>query len=85
MARAAERTLNMFHMFVTWDVSKLSGWLNAVASCRIEEGHVMRAEVCRPGGGGARARGAVAVASGVHVEDQRLGGWGGGHARRSGQ
>ena len=31
-----ERTLNMSFMSVTLDVSKLSGWLNAVASCRVE-------------------------------------------------
>ena len=32
----AERTVNMFRMFVTLDVSKLSDWLNADASCRVE-------------------------------------------------
>ena len=32
----AERTLNMNPMSVTLDVSKLSSWLNAVASCRVE-------------------------------------------------
>ena len=32
----AERTLNMFCMFVTLDVSKLSDWLNADAYCRAE-------------------------------------------------
>ena len=36
-ARArAERTLNMRFMSVTLDVSKLSGWLNADAYCRVE-------------------------------------------------
>ena len=36
-ARArAERTLNMDFMLVTLDVSKLSGWSNAVACCRVE-------------------------------------------------
>ena len=30
----AERTLNMYPMFVTLDVSKLSDWLNADAPCR---------------------------------------------------
>ena len=36
-ARArAERTANMLFMSVTLDVSKLSGWLNAVAYCRVE-------------------------------------------------
>ena len=32
----AERTLNMDCMSATLDVSRLSGWLNALASCRVE-------------------------------------------------
>eukprot|EP00964_Phaeocystis_antarctica_P058052 scaffold34414_cov60-Phaeocystis_antarctica.AAC.7 len=32
----AERTANMPNMVVTLDVSKLSGWLNAYACCRVE-------------------------------------------------
>ena len=32
----AERTANMYVMSVTLDVSKLSGWLNARAFCRVE-------------------------------------------------
>ena len=32
----AERTPNMPYIFVTLDVSKLSGWLNADALCRVE-------------------------------------------------
>jgi len=32
----AERTLNIWFMVVTLDVSKLSGWLNADADCRVE-------------------------------------------------
>eukprot|EP00964_Phaeocystis_antarctica_P004351 scaffold2361_cov91-Phaeocystis_antarctica.AAC.2 len=32
----AERTENMPSMSVTLDVLKLSGWLNAVANCRVE-------------------------------------------------
>ena len=37
-ARArAERTWNMTDMVVTLDVSKLSGWLNALAFCRVEK------------------------------------------------
>ena len=32
----AERTPNMWYMVVTLDVSKLSGWLNALADCRVE-------------------------------------------------
>ena len=36
-ARArAERTRNIWRMSVTLDVSKLSGWLNASARCRVE-------------------------------------------------
>ena len=31
-----ERTANMPPMVVTLDVSKLSGWLNAYACCRVE-------------------------------------------------
>ena len=33
----AERTRNMWPMVVTLDVSKLSGWLNLRASCRVEK------------------------------------------------
>ena len=31
----AERTLNMYDMCKTLDVSRLSGWLNADANCRV--------------------------------------------------
>ena len=34
----AERTSNMPPMSVTLDVSRLSGWLNADASCPVERG-----------------------------------------------
>ena len=34
----AKRTSNMSRMPVTLDVSKLSGWLNTDASCRVERG-----------------------------------------------
>ena len=48
-ARArAERTWNMPYMFVTLDVSKLSGWLNADADCRVER------RACDAGRGAAR-------------------------------
>ena len=33
-----ERTENMYSMVVTREVSKLSGWLNAYASCRASKG-----------------------------------------------
>ena len=42
----AERTINMFCMVVTLDVSKLSGWLNAYAACREwNGGHTVWGEV----------------------------------------
>ena len=44
----AERTRNMPSMYVTLDVSKLSGWLNAVAYCRVER------RACDAGRGAAR-------------------------------
>ena len=31
-----ERTANMAYMFVTLNVSTLSGWLNATAFCQVE-------------------------------------------------
>ena len=46
-----ERTWNMPCMFVTLEVSKLSGWLNNLAACRESEGeHVERGEVYGSGG-----------------------------------
>ena len=40
-----ERTQNIWYMFVTLEVSKLSGWLNADASCRESKGgHTVRGE-----------------------------------------
>ena len=51
-ARArAERTVNMRYIFVTLDVSKLSGWLNAVALCRVARWAYDARAVC--GGAGA--------------------------------
>ena len=46
----------MAAMSVTRDVSKLTGWLKAVAACRVE-GHAIRGEVYGPEGTGARAWG----------------------------
>eukprot|EP00964_Phaeocystis_antarctica_P151724 scaffold119389_cov48-Phaeocystis_antarctica.AAC.2 len=41
----------MANMFVTLDVSRLSGWLNADAPCReSKEGHAVRGEVYGSGG-----------------------------------
>ena len=44
----AERTVNICFMVVTLDVSKLSGWLNADARCRVER------RACDEGRGAAR-------------------------------
>ena len=55
-ARArAERTWNMLLMVVTLDVSKLSGWLNADANCRVERAGMRCGKRC--GAGGVRALG----------------------------
>ena len=37
-ARGGDRTLNMWFMAVTLEVSKLSGWLKADARCRESKG-----------------------------------------------
>ena len=43
---AEERTLNMYRIIVTPEVSKLSGWLNAYARCRESNGgHTVWEEV----------------------------------------
>jgi len=69
-ARArAERTPNMLPMFVTSEVSKLSGWLNADASCRVE-GRSMRCGA-RCAGREAGGRGA-APAQAACTEKARL-------------
>eukprot|EP00964_Phaeocystis_antarctica_P023617 scaffold13190_cov60-Phaeocystis_antarctica.AAC.5 len=41
----------MPYMVVTLEVSRLSGWLNAEALCRVKGGHAMRGEVRGTGGG----------------------------------
>ena len=65
--------MNMEFMVVTFDVSKLSGWLNADAACRVDRrGHTMRSEKCGPGGGRVWGGGG---ASGVHGEGPTEG-WG---------
>ena len=53
----AERTLNMDCMFVTLEVSKLSGWLNADAYCRVKKGSIGRGVTCGSGGGKAWSSG----------------------------
>eukprot|EP00964_Phaeocystis_antarctica_P113913 scaffold77878_cov55-Phaeocystis_antarctica.AAC.2 len=47
-----ERTSNMLPMVVTLEVSKLSGWLNADALCRVERRGVRCGARCGPGAGG---------------------------------
>ena len=67
-ARArAERTSNMSLMFVTLDVSKLSGWLNASAYCRVER------RACDAGRGASREAGGGRGASGMQGEDPAQG------------
>ena len=74
----AERTQNMPSMFVTLEVSKLSGWLNADAYCRgSKAGHAVGGEVCGSAGGRRRA---TAAASSVQ-ERARLQRLGAGHGR----
>ena len=69
----AERTTNMLFMYVTLDVSKLSGWLNAHAPCRVERrAHAMRDEVRAAGGGRAWGGGGACARGGTDCE-----GWGG--------
>ena len=70
-ARAcAKRTLNMLVMSVTLDVSKLSGWLNADADCRVER----RAYDAERGVGRGRRKGVGRRqrTSGMHGERARL-------------
>ena len=62
----AERTSNMPRMFVTLDVSKASGWLNADADCRVVDeskgGHTERDEVRASEGGRGRGAGTAQAA-----------------------
>ena len=65
----AECTKNMKPMFVTLDVSKLSGWLNAAAFCRVES----RAYDAERGvGRGREGVGRRQRTSGIHGERARL-------------
>ena len=47
----AERTWNIVAILVTLDVSKVSGWLNADARCRVGRRGVRCGARCGPGGG----------------------------------
>ena len=79
-----QRTENMAYMFVTREVSQLSGWLKAVANCRgSQAGHTVRGAGCGPGGGTRRA---IAVRAQHAGESRREGattdlGGGGGEQR----
>jgi len=69
-----ERTLNMFIMPVTLDVSRFSGWLKADASCRVEKGAYkpgyMRLEVyARKALGAATAQAVLCAWKGLDYRD----------------
>ena len=69
-ARAcAERTWNIHCMVVTLDVSKLSGWLNAYAYCRVERRVY---DAGRGVGRGREGMGRWQRTSGMHGERARL-------------
>ena len=57
-------------MLVTLDVSKLSGWLNAFAFCRVERRAYDAERGVRTGGG--RGEGRQQRTSGMHGERARL-------------
>jgi len=70
-----ERTLNMKNMSVTLEVSKLSGWLNAEADCRVEgRAHAMRGGEVRAGR--QEGLGWWRHTRGMHVDVARLKAWG---------
>ena len=79
-ARArAERTKNIWPTSATLDVSKLSGWLNADARCRVERrAYTMWGELCGPGGRRVWGGGG---GSGMHGEGPTQGLGAGGYAR----
>jgi hypothetical protein len=67
----------MATMSLTRDVSQLSGWLKADASCRVPQaGHTVRGTGCagREAGGGERARRARSVCRGER-ETADIGRW----------
>eukprot|EP00964_Phaeocystis_antarctica_P159895 scaffold131124_cov63-Phaeocystis_antarctica.AAC.3 len=63
--RAVVRTRSMLPMPVTLDVSRLSGWLNADAPCRVTPKHVEG----DTGVGGARTRGGGAAVQAACTEE----------------
>jgi hypothetical protein len=92
----AERTVNMLAMYVTLDVSKLSGWLNFCTPCQPKGGacDMGRGVFCRESkgglvrcggrGAGREAGGPVgsgAAQVGMYTGKVRVKAWGPGHAR----
>ena len=67
-----KRTSNMPHMFVTLEVSKLSGWLNTDASCRYSNGGMRCGARCIPAGRRGGTRSVYRAGLGYR--------WGAGHA-----
>jgi len=67
----------MAYIFVTLDVSKLSGWLNTDADCRVER------RACDVGRGAARQAGGrwVAATQAACAREGPTQGWGGHRAR----
>ena len=61
------RTRNMAPMFVTLEVSKLSGWLKAVANCRVRRGHTAEGNARVAGRCVAQGEGRTSCARGVRV------------------
>ena len=77
-----ERTPNIWCMVVTLEVSRLSGWLNAVAYCRESHGgHTVRGEVQvgrQQGGGRARSvqgRSRLQIEGRAHGEERTRNIW----------
>ena len=69
--RAGVRTANIAYMVVTLDVSKLSGWLNADADCRVTPRHLEGER----GLGGARRGRVAAVAVHAAYTEEPTGHW----------
>ena len=68
--RSSAHTVNIWNMFSTLVVSKLSGWLNDVASCRVRGGVLKLLShggdlcaKCEPGGGQGRCTQSVCAGS----------------------
>ena len=69
----AERTENMYSMVVTLEVSKLSGWLNACAFCRVQKGGRLRGRQAGQETGG---RGGGSISDAQRGPDWGVGGTG---------